>query len=946
MDKRTSPERWAEIDRIYSLAVKLDPSRQKTFLEEACAGDDDLLKEVASLLDKREERDLVFESPAWQAVAGEMTEDQSSRPQSNLVGQTLSHYRIHEKIGEGGMGIVYRAEDTGLHRSVAIKLLPPGAVSDPERKRRFANEAAAASALNHPNIVTIYAIDQAQGIDFIAMEYIAGKSLAELIVGKGLPVREALRYAIQIADGLSAAHEARIVHRDLKPSNLLVTAKGLVKILDFGLAKLAHPIPDSDLTSRLTQSGTILGTAAYMSPEQAAGKSVDARSDIFSFGAVIYEMLTGRRAFQGESSISALTAVLHEEPEPPSKIARHVPAELDRIIARCLKKEPGRRFQHIDDVRVALEELNAEPAKRRRPKTKYWIAAAALVSVVVATWAFVRFYRREAALPPPRISQITASPGLKDCPQLSPDGKWLAFGWQGEKSDNWDIYVKDLASPGEPSRLTSHPAIDGLPVWAPDGRRIAFARRSRNGIAIHVVSPLGGTDRKIADISSDTPLGYLTWSPDGKSIAFRATGESFKGPVPSIWTISLDTLDKKQPFKPVSASMGDFCPRYSPDGRYLAFIRQLGVVRLGIYRMSLPDGDPTLVTEYLNPTSFCWTADSQEMVFSSSPIAGEATLWRIPVDGGEPRRAPVRGERTGAPSVGENRLAYLVHYGNYDLWRAKLEEPGAANPPHTLLSWPTSESSPSVSPDGKRLAFQSERSGTSEIWVSGIEGTDPRQITDMKAPATGAPSWSPDGRMIVFDSLKSGNLDVWVTSAEGGSARRLTDSPAEDGSARWSRDGRWIYFYSTRDGNSNIWRMPSGGGTAEPVTKQGNVYFAFYESTDGRFLYYALATKESRKPGIYRVPVSGGPSTHLFEIKSRWYFDVTSTGIYFVDIEQRPPVLKVYELASGRIRSLIPLHKDPAFGMQNRICVSPDGQWAFYGGGVARNDIMLMENFR
>ena len=288
---------------------------------------------------------------------------------SSLTGKSLGHYRILDCIGTGGMGKVYRAQDTHLDRSVAIKVLHSEAVADLERKRRFVQEAKSASALNHPGIVTIHDISQSEGVDFIAMEYITGKTLNQLIKRKGLPIGEVLKYAVQIADALAAAHAAGIVHRDLKPANVMVTEKGLVKVLDFGLAKLTEPAAgDKSGTPQtlepLTEEGTIVGTVAYMSPEQAEDKKVDARSDIFSFGSVLYEMLTGRGAFQADSKITTLLAILHQEPEP----IEDVPPELDRVVRRCLRKDPERRFQHMGDVKVALEELemNSAPVSSRR----------------------------------------------------------------------------------------------------------------------------------------------------------------------------------------------------------------------------------------------------------------------------------------------------------------------------------------------------------------------------------------------------------------------------------------------------------------------------------------------------------------------------------------------------------------------------------------------------
>ena len=289
-------------------------------------------------------------------------------PEVDLAGRTLAHYRLVERIGAGGMGVVYRAEDTHLDRIVAIKVLPADAVADPERRRRFVQEAKAASALNHANIIHVYDIGSADGIDFIAMEYVSGKTLDQLIGPLGLPVDDAMKCAAQVAAALAAAHAAGIVHRDVKPANVMVTEKGLIKVLDFGLAKLMER--DEGLGSAttlarppLTEQGTIVGTVAYMSPEQAEGKRIDARSDIFSFGSVLYEMVTGRRAFAGDSTVGTLAAILRQEPTP----IEGIPPELEQIITRCLRKEPDRRIQHMDDVALALDELrDAARATRSR----------------------------------------------------------------------------------------------------------------------------------------------------------------------------------------------------------------------------------------------------------------------------------------------------------------------------------------------------------------------------------------------------------------------------------------------------------------------------------------------------------------------------------------------------------------------------------------------------
>ena len=379
-----------------------------------------------------------------------------------MIGRRLGHYEILAKLGEGGMGVVYKARDAHLDRFVAIKVLPPESLTDPERKRRFAQEAKAASALNHPGIVTIYDITNADGTDFIAMGYVQGKTLGELIGRKGLGLKDTLTCAIQAAGALAKAHAAGIVHRDLKPSNIMVTDDGLVKILDFGVAKLTIPtdVDDDQRASAQTMTahdrletadGRIVGTVAYMSPEQAEGKRVDARSDIFSFGAVLYEMATGTRAFQGTTPVQTLAAVINAERTPPSQLAKDLPRELERIILRCLRKDPARRVQGMADVAVDLEELRSEsgtqiaathgPARKQRMR---W----SMMSAVGIPWHTVLLgpvAKIECALPSLTLLPLTTLSSTSGC-LFSPDGNQVAFAWNGERGANTDIYILPIGS--------------------------------------------------------------------------------------------------------------------------------------------------------------------------------------------------------------------------------------------------------------------------------------------------------------------------------------------------------------------------------------------------------------------------------------------------------------------------------------------------------------------
>ncbi len=354
-----TPERWRQIEKVCHSALELAENERAAFLEKACAGDEALRQEVESLLRSEQSADRFMEEPALEVGTKTFAQEE---PQS-LIGQRIGSYQILSLLGTGGMGVVYKARDTRLQRFVAIKVLPAEQVSDPERKRRFIQEARAASALNHPNIITIHDVGREGGIDFVVMEYVAGKTLNQLIPRKGLPLNETLKLAVQMADALAKAHSGGIIHRDLKPTNVMVTDEGLVKVLDFGLAKLTEVAGDEEETRTAqleTEEGTIVGTAAYMSPEQAEGKKVDARSDIFSFGAVLYEMVTGQKVFTGESNLAILTAILREEPKPASEVVKGVPKDLERTIDRCLRKDRERRWQSLGDVKINLLELREE----------------------------------------------------------------------------------------------------------------------------------------------------------------------------------------------------------------------------------------------------------------------------------------------------------------------------------------------------------------------------------------------------------------------------------------------------------------------------------------------------------------------------------------------------------------------------------------------------------
>ncbi|MGH9721411.1 MAG: protein kinase domain-containing protein, partial [Bryobacteraceae bacterium] len=552
------------------------------------------------------------------------------------AGARLGPYEVLALLGSGGMGEVYKARDTRLDRIVAIKVLPADKVSNSERRQRFMKEAKAASALNHPNIVTIYDIATDNGIDCIVMEYVPGKALDQLIPRKGLRTAETLKYAIQIADALAKAHTAGIVHRDLKPANIMVTGEGQVKVLDFGIAKLTQPTigPQDDTLSvdDRSEDGAIVGTIAYMSPEQAEGRAVDARSDIFTLGGVLYEMLTGQKAFSGDSRMFTLSAIVTQEPTPIEQIAADIPRDLERIIHRCLRKDPERRFQHMADLKVALQEAKedsdsgASGAAGRavkspaRPRGIYAAAVALALLALGGWWIFGR-----SRLPPPRIAPFTSF-GSEWDPAFSPDGNLLAFASAGPNRDNYDIYVQQIGA-GSPLRLTTDAGEDRCPVFSPDGRYIAFTRNART---LTLVPVLGGPERKIATVGSLS----IDFSPDGKTIAVSDTepGNQAIG----IFVVSVATGEKRRLTSPPPRVVGDTKPRFSPDGQTIAFVREFG--NTGDLRVVPVRGGEakSLSADNRDLFGLDWTPDGRDIVFSSRRGMPQR-LWRISASGGPVR---------------------------------------------------------------------------------------------------------------------------------------------------------------------------------------------------------------------------------------------------------------------------------------------------------------------
>jgi len=606
------------------------------------------------------------------------------------------------------MGAVYKARDTDLGREVALKVLPHDKMTDPDRRRRFSQEAKAASALNHPNIVTIYEIASDEGVDFIAMELVKGRTLESLLVSGPLRIPDAIKYARQMADALASAHAAGILHRDLKPANVMVQDSGLVKVLDFGLAKLttANDTGETDITRTmgLTQAGAVMGTVAYMSPEQAQGKKLDFRSDIFSLGVIIYEMVTGRRAFPGASGASMLVALLRDEPMPIADLRTGVPPDLERLISRCLRKDPERRVQTMADLKVALEDLPETPFTTIAPRTTSFPVPPAVdpppaqppkveppakprkrftkrvVLAILAIWLVPSVIREirssfsskpEVSKPPVNtlLSAVPFTTGMGSArePSLSPDGKQVAYSWNGARPNApFDIYIKPLD--GEAARRLTTEAGDKFePAWSPDGRSIAFLRR-RDAAAemdeIDIVPADGGAVRKIAEIAHRDG-NAVAWTRNSRGLVFPDVPPS--GESAAIYEQRLDTGSKRRLVKPAGSGGNDLWPSVSRSGSRLAFVRQFAAGHSEIFTAEMPDSDESdadaeQVTSLGGASEHpVWSSDGRQIVFSfsASGSVGGRDLWRVASSGASsPQRLAGAGEGGDHPAVASGKLIY------------------------------------------------------------------------------------------------------------------------------------------------------------------------------------------------------------------------------------------------------------------------------------------------
>jgi Tol biopolymer transport system component/predicted Ser/Thr protein kinase len=799
--------------------------------------------------------------------------------------QQIAHYRVVSKLGEGGMGVVYKARDTHLDRFVAIKVLPPEKVADPQRKARFVREAKAVSALNHPNIVHIYDISEDDGHDFIAMEYVPGTTLQQLIERKGLALQEALKYAIQIADALAQAHGAGIVHRDVKPSNLMVGEHGVVKVLDFGLAKLtAASIGDDDPPTQTlktaTTEGTVVGTAPYMSPEQAEGKAVDARSDIFSFGAVLYEMVTRRRAFTGDSTLSVRSAILRDEPRPVAQVVQGVPRELERIVARCLRKDPEQRYQHAGDLKLDLQEVAEAPegdsvtvAERPAGARRIWrlAAAAGALALPFALWWILR--GREAEPVPWKLTRMTNDVGLSASPALSPDGKLLAYSSDRGVDGKLDLYVKQVAG-GPPIRLTTDGAQNSMPDFSPDGSRIVF-RSNRDGGGIYEIPAFGGEARLLARDGLNPK-----YSPDGSQVAYWVGEQGVAIAVPGSGVIWVTPVAGGQPHRLASKFTSARYPIWSPDGRRLLFIGYTSAkafdgaaidwwtvatngddaVRTGLYeKLAVATLRPLEPSNDNGPRPACWSAAENAVTFS---ITNGATrnLWRVGIPPGGGKPAPLQRLTVGAGNETEPSCstAGAIAFTNVEtrtglwLWPFDADRGTAGGALEQIGRAPATQLDASLSRNGRYAAFASNQAGGQHnIWLrdltSGREWSVAGSTFQQRFPVLNA-----SGSRVAFSVYEKEKRVVYV-SVPGGAPEKLCEGCLR--ATDWSSDEKKLLMFGGNPYQVNLLDLASHQQTT--LLKHATYHLLYSRfSPDNRWVSFTTRI-DANRGRIAIAPVDG-----------------------------------------------------------------------------------------
>ena len=895
-----TPERWQKIEQVLQTALDHDPADRAGLLDRECAGDADLREEVESLLSTADHADGFLNANVMSDAALLLADE---LPNNSLLGRHIGPYLVKTRLGAGGMGEVYLAEDVRLGRRVALKLLDPGLASDAQSRMRFLREARLASLLDHPNICAVHEVGESRGRPYIAMQFVEGETLRTVIDGSPLKLEALLSISLQVAEALAAAHSQGIVHRDIKAGNIMVTPNGQVKVLDFGLAKLLERETQPD--TNVTASGTVIGTPSSMSPEQARGERADERSDIFSFGVVIYEMATGCTPFEGQTYADVVSSLLKSSPSPVVEVEPGMPQRLSFLIDKALQKDPASRYQSMSEMITDLKQVVREvggldrlfhssdsagimPLVRRSPMqktTRSWVKRSiafgiptlCLVLLAAGVYGFWRYNANRSSLmkigpalhfAEGRIKQLTTN-GKVSWAALSPDGEFYAFVLNERDDTNESLWLGQTDSSNPIQLRSAVGKYHGL-AFSPDSKSLYFTLNGPSEHGLFRMPVLGGVAEKLSDKFNSK----FSLSPDGKRIAFLRNRDN-----ESVLAVANpDGREERElSSRPVDKGFLVNCLAWSPDGSMIATAAATDALRESreIYVVNIANGNVTQLTsfEWTRVSGLVWTQDGSSLILvGTDKTETRRQLWEVTYPGGQPRRLSRDIDGYGAAlslskdgkslvAVQQRRDSNIWIAAGSDLTKMRQFTFSSINGNYGFngIDW---------MPDGG-LIFTASVDRNVAIYSIDANGSNIKQITSAGF-FDHAPKVTSDGRFVVFQSNRTQSSEIWRVGVDGSNLRQLTANGGNSSPAL-SPDGKWVVYNATVDGKTFIHRVSIEGGQAIPVGSKAASEPSV--SPDGKFIACLYNVADNSPIRVAILNFSDGSPVKVFEVAASARFD-------------------------------------------------------------------------